>query len=92
VVKALNTVNCAVMVQPSLVPGEHDLIICGNDAAAKRQVTAWLGEWFGWKKENVIDLGDITSARGTEMYLALWVRLWGVLGTPHFNIKVVRGR
>jgi len=92
VVKALNTVNCAVMVQPSLVPGEHDLIICGNDAAAKRQVTAWLGEWFGWKKENVIDLGDITSARGTELYLALWVRLWGVLGTPHFNIKVVRGR
>jgi predicted dinucleotide-binding enzyme len=91
VVKALNTVNCAVMVQPSLVPGDHDLMICGNDAAAKRETTTRLGEWFGWKKENIIDLGDITSARGTEMYLALWVRLWGVLGTPHFNIKVLRG-
>ncbi len=92
VVKGLNTVNCAVMVQPSLVPGDHNLFICGNYAAAKREVTARLGEWFGWKKENVIDLGEITSSRGTEMYLALWVRLWSVLGTPHFNIKVVRGR
>jgi len=91
VVKALNTVNCDVMVQPSLVPGGHDLIICGNDAGAKREVTARLVEWFGWKKENIIDLGDITASRGTEMYLALWVRLWGVLGTPHFNIKIVRG-
>lgn len=54
-------------------------------------MTVRLGEWFGWKKENVIDLGDIISSRGTEMYLALWVRLCGVLGTPHFNIKVVRG-
>jgi len=91
VVKALNTVNCAVMVEPSIVPGDHDLIICGNDVAAKGEVTALLGEWFGWRKESVIDLGDITASRGTEMYLALWVRLWGVLGTPHFNIKVVRG-
>lgn len=90
VVKALNTVNCEVMVNPSLVPGDHDLIVCGNDPAAKSEVTAWLDEWFGWKKENIIDLGDITNARGTEMYLALWVRFWGVLGTPHFNLKVVR--
>jgi predicted dinucleotide-binding enzyme len=92
VVKALNTVNCAVMVQPSLVPGDHDLIICGNDATAKREVVGLLGEWFGWKEQSVIDLGDITSSRATEMYLALWVRLWGVLGTPHFNIKVVQSR
>ena len=92
VVKALNTVNCAVMVQPSLVPGDHDLIICGNDATAKREVVGLLGEWFGWKEQSVIDLGDITSSRATEMYLALWVRLWGVLGTPHFNIKVTRSR
>jgi len=90
VVKALNTINCAVMVEPSLLSGDHDLIICGDDAAAKTQVTALLGEWFGWKKENIIDLGNISASRGTEMYLALWIRLWGVLGTPHFNIKIVR--
>jgi 8-hydroxy-5-deazaflavin:NADPH oxidoreductase len=92
VVKALNTVNCDIMIAPSRVPGDHDLFICGNDAAAKREVTDWLCEWFGWKPGNIVDLGDITNSRGTEMFLALWVRLWGVLGTPHFNIHVVRGK
>lgn len=92
VVKALNTVNCEIMIAPSRVPGDHDLFICGNDATAKREVSDRLCEWFGWKPGNIIDLGDITNARGTEMFLALWVRLWGVLGTPHFNIHVVRGK
>jgi len=91
VVKALNTVNCDIMIAPSRVPGDHDLFICGDDAAAKREVTDRLCEWFGWQPANIVDLGDITNARGTEMFLALWVRLWGVLGTPHFNIHVVRG-
>jgi 8-hydroxy-5-deazaflavin:NADPH oxidoreductase len=92
VVKALNTVNCDVMIEPSRVPGDHDLFICGNDAAAKREVTDRLCEWFGWKAGNIIDLGDITNSRGTEMFLALWVRLWGVVGHPHFNVHVVRGK
>jgi len=92
VVKALNTVNCEIMIAPSRVPGDHDLFICGNDAAAKREVAARLSEWFGWKPGNIIDLGDITNSRGTEMFLALWVRLWGVVGNPHFNIHVVRGK
>ena len=91
VVKALNTVNCDIMIAPSRVPGDHELFICGNNAAAKREVTDRLCEWFGWRPGNIIDLGDITNARGTEMFLALWVRLWGVLETPHFNIHVVRG-
>ena len=43
---------------------------------------------FGWPAERVIDLGDITSARGTEMYLPLWLRLVGALGTPRLNISV----
>ena len=92
VVKALNTVNCDIMIDPSRVPGDHDLFICGNDAAAKREVIDRLCEWFGWKAGNIIDLGDISNSRGTEMFLALWVRLWGVLGTPHFNIHVVPGK
>src|SRR5262250_1826377 len=92
VVKALNTVNCEIMIAPSRVPGDHELFICGNDAAAKRNVTNRLSEWFGWKPVNIIDLGDISNSRGTEMFLALWTRLWGVLGTPHFNIHVVRGK
>jgi predicted dinucleotide-binding enzyme len=87
VVKALNTVSNPVMVNPGLVPGDHDLIICGNDAAAKSQVTELL-KTFGWK--TVVDVGDITVARGTEAYLLLWVRLYGHLQTPLFNIHIVR--
>lgn len=88
VVKTLNTMTNAVMVDPSRVKGDHDVFVCGNDAGAKAQVTQMLREWFGWK--HVIDLGDITQARGTEMYLPLWVRLYGVLGTADFNIHVAR--
>jgi predicted dinucleotide-binding enzyme len=90
VVKALNTINCQVMVQPSLVPGDHHLFVCGNDPKAKQDVADKISQWFGWKRQNIIDLGDIRAARATEMYLAIWMRLWGVLGTPQFNIRVVR--
>jgi predicted dinucleotide-binding enzyme len=88
VVKTLNTVNCNVMVNPSLVPGSHDVFVCGNDAGAKSKVTEILKNWFGWK--SVIDLGDITSARGVEMMLPIWIRLMGALQTPNFNFKIVR--
>jgi 8-hydroxy-5-deazaflavin:NADPH oxidoreductase len=87
VVKALNTVNADVMVAPGRVPGESDLFICGNDAGAKAEVTRILKEWFGWRV--VVDLGDISGARGTEAYLLLWLRLWGAFQTPHLNIHVV---
>jgi 8-hydroxy-5-deazaflavin:NADPH oxidoreductase len=92
VVKALNTVNCEVMIEPSRVPGDHNLFICGNDEAAKRDLIKHLGTWFGWKPENIIDLGDITAARGTEMMMPLWMRLFrGVIGHPHFNYQIIRG-
>ena len=87
VVKALNTLNAQVMVTPSALPQETDLLICGNDKSAKAQVVEILKS-FGWK--SIIDLGDITNARGTEMWLALWIRLMGALGTPQFNLKLVR--
>jgi len=88
VVKALNTINAEVMVNPARVAGgDHTTFVSGNDAGAKRNVTELLNG-FGWK--HVIDLGDISTARGTESYLPLWLRLWGVLGTADFNIKVVR--
>ena len=63
VVKALNTVNCEIMIEPSRVAGDHNLFICGNDAAAKKDVTGYLVEWFGWNQGQIIDLGDITAAR-----------------------------
>jgi hypothetical protein len=89
VVKTLNTTTASVMVDPALVAGgDHDLFISGNDPDAKQRVTTLLREWFGWK--SVIDLGDITTARGTEMLLPIWVRLWSALGTPMFNFRIAR--
>lgn len=88
VVKTLNMVSCNVMVNPSLVPGEHNLFICGNDESAKFAVTEILINWFGWK--SIIDLGDITNARATEMLFPIWIRLWQRLGTTDFNFRVVK--
>jgi 8-hydroxy-5-deazaflavin:NADPH oxidoreductase len=89
VVKALNTVNCRVMVEPSLVPGEHNLFVCGADAAAKEQVTGLLGE-FGWPPHRVLDLGGIRSARGMEMFLPLWFDILQHFGDAVFNVEVCR--
>jgi predicted dinucleotide-binding enzyme len=89
VVKSLNTVNCKLMVEPGKVAGgEHDVFVSGNDAAAKSQVKEILTGWFGWK--HVVDLGDITTARGTEAFLLLWVRLMGTLGTADFNVRIAK--
>jgi predicted dinucleotide-binding enzyme len=89
VVKTLNIVNAFLMVDPQqLAGGDHTMVVCGNDAGAKAEVTRILNEWFGWK--DVIDLGDITNARGSEMWLPLWVRLYGALQNPMFGLKVVR--
>lgn len=89
VVKSLNTMNCEVMVDPARVPGDHDVFVSGNDDGAKAEVKGLLHD-LGWTEDRIVDLGDITTSRGTEMYLALWTRLYGVLGTGDFNIKVVR--
>jgi hypothetical protein len=88
VVKALNTVNASVMVAPQSVGGgDHHIFICGNDSGAKGRVCELLTS-FGWK--NIIDLGDISNARGMEMILPLWVRLYGKFQSPMFNFKIVR--
>lgn len=87
VVKALNTVHHTVMVEPGRVAGEHDILVCGNDAEAKARVREILVGWFGWR--NVVDLGDITGARATEAYVLLWLRLWRTSGTTDVSIKIV---
>ena len=87
VVKALNMVNAAVMTDPGILPGEHDAFIAGDDEGAKAEVTTLL-ESFGWP--SVIDLGEISAARGMEMYLPLWLRLFQATGTAQLNIRLVR--
>jgi hypothetical protein len=89
VVKTLNTVNCDIMVDPARVPGEHDVFVSGNDDAAKTTVRELL-ESFGWRPDGVVDLGDISTARGPELYVVLWLRLYLAFGDSQFNIKVVR--
>jgi 8-hydroxy-5-deazaflavin:NADPH oxidoreductase len=88
VVKALNTMSAALMVDPSPVPGTA-LFMCGNDEDAKGQASELL-QSFGWPADGVVDLGDIAGARGMEMYLPLWLRMMGTFDTPMFNIAVVR--
>ncbi|HVR02140.1 MAG TPA: NAD(P)-binding domain-containing protein [Polyangia bacterium] len=88
VVKALNTMNANLMVDPSLLKGDHDVFVCGNDADAKAQVTELLKGGFGWK--HVVDVGDLTAARGQEMFVIFWVRLFSAGGSPMFNVHVVR--
>jgi predicted dinucleotide-binding enzyme len=90
VVKALNTISAPVMVDPRRLGDVHAVFICGDDAAAKAEVTRLLLT-FGWADDGIVDLGDISNARGTEMYLGLWVRLMRALGTPSFNVAIVRG-
>lgn len=88
IVKSLNTVTASLMVAPDdLRDGDHTMFIAGNSAEAKEQVRGLLVA-LGWR--DVLDLGDITASRGMEMYLPLWLRMFGTLGTATFSIKVVR--
>jgi predicted dinucleotide-binding enzyme len=77
------------MVNPAMLNGgEHSTFVCGNDAEAKETVKEILTS-FGWFEKNILDLGDITKARGTEMYLPLWLSIYGVTQNGAFNIKIV---
>lgn len=87
VVKSLNTLTADLMVHPERLPEPTSVFVSGDDAEAKRLVTDLLTE-LGHR--DVIDLGGIETARGAEMWLPLWLRLMGALGTAEFNLKIVR--
>lgn len=88
VVKSLNTMNARLMAYPrQLADGDHTVFVSGDDAEAKHLVAGLL-QSFG--HTDVIDLGDLSTARGTESLLPAWVRLYGVLGLPAFQFKIVR--
>jgi predicted dinucleotide-binding enzyme len=90
VVKSLNTVSWQVMIDSSRVPGEHTIFVAGNDLEAKRTVEGLLSG-FGWPAGSIIDLGDITGARGAGMYSRLYFTLVAALDTFELNIQVIRG-
>ncbi|MBB5868180.1 putative dinucleotide-binding enzyme [Allocatelliglobosispora scoriae] len=88
VVKTLNTMTATLMVYPrQLADGDHSAFLSGNDAGAKALARELL-ESFG--HTDIIDLGDITTARGAEMIMPLWLRAMGALGTSIFQFKIVR--
>jgi 8-hydroxy-5-deazaflavin:NADPH oxidoreductase len=89
VVKTLSTMWCGLMVNPAMIGnGDHNAFIAGNDADAKTKVKELLAS-FGWITSNILDLGDITKARGVEMYLPLWLSIYGATNNGEFNIKIV---
>jgi 8-hydroxy-5-deazaflavin:NADPH oxidoreductase len=87
VVKTWNTMNAGLMVNPGMLQDSGTIFISGNSADAKATVKGIL-EAVGWK--HILDLGDATAARGAEQVVILWVRIWGALGTPQFNFKIVQ--
>lgn len=87
VVKTLNTMTAEIMARPDLLPDPGTVFVSGDDEDAKGTATALLTE-LG--HTDVIDLGDLSTARGAEMLLPIWVRLMGSLGTARFNFKIVR--
>lgn len=87
VVKTLNTLTASLMVHPASLGESSSVFVSGDDAQAKATVVSLL-ESFG--HDDVIDLGALETARGTEMLLPLWLRLMGALGTGTFNVRVVR--
>ncbi len=89
VVKTFNTMNAMVMVNPAMVPGDHHVFLSGNDSDAKQEVNQLL-QSIGWPDRDILDLGDITTARGTEMLMPIWMRLWGAYGDAAFNFHIQR--
>jgi predicted dinucleotide-binding enzyme len=84
VVKSLNTMNCNVVDPEARADGR----LCErNDTEAKAVVISILRDWFGWK--SVIDLGDIRTSRGVEMFVVLWQSLRNWTSSHRFNIRVV---
>lgn len=89
VVKAMNTIDHELMINPTFLEGNHSVFLCGDDQAAK-DLTEKILKGFGWKTDQIIDLGSLVQARAMEMHALLWWRLYQILGTPKFNIEIRR--
>lgn len=91
IVKSLNTMYNGLMVNPRALGEDSTVFVSGNDAAAKATVVGIL-KAFGWKDTEILDLGDITTARGTEGILPVWLRIFGATNNGFFNFKVATGK
>ena len=87
VVKSFNIVGNSLFVNPQFAQGDPDMLVCGNDEDAKKQVTQILQD-FGWK--NIIDIGGIDQSHYMEALCILWVDCGFKLGNWHIAFKLLR--
>jgi predicted dinucleotide-binding enzyme len=87
VVKAFNIVGHKGMFRPVYVGGPPDMLICGNDANAKEQVTAILRD-FGWAE--VVDFGAIDASRYLEPLCLVWTLYGAKTGSWNHALKMLR--
>jgi predicted dinucleotide-binding enzyme len=92
VVKTLNTMWCGLMVNPRMLPEETVVFLAGNDAGAKAKVRGVL-EGFGWRSDEMVDVGDITGARATEALMPIWMRLFTAnKNNGALNFRIVKAK
>jgi 8-hydroxy-5-deazaflavin:NADPH oxidoreductase len=89
VVKAANHVAAVVIADPTTLPAPTTLFLSGDDTGGKEVVSGLLID-LGWPRESLFDLGGIANAYGQEHYLALFGTMLQKLGTPYFNITIVK--
>lgn len=89
VVKTLNTMNVAVMVDPLSSVSRATVFVSGDDSGAKSVVGALLHD-LGWPQDSVLDLGGVDTALATEHVAPLFFATVRALGTPVFNLTVSR--
>lgn len=87
VVKAFNTMNATTMIKPKMREGLADVLVAGNDKAAKRAVGKLAAE-FGWGQP--IDLGGIENARWMEAWVPLWMRIANDQGSWKVALRILR--
>lgn len=89
VVKTLNTMNWRIMVDPASLPGDHNVFVSADDAAAKSLVRGLLTS-LGWRPVQIIDLGGLQTALGAEYLVGFWVHLVGATNTNRLNFAVIQ--
>jgi hypothetical protein len=87
VVKTLNIIGNAGMINPKFKQGDPDMLLCGNSDVAKKQVEQILRD-FGWK--NITDLGGIEQSRVMEALCILWVAYGAKNNVWTHAIKIVK--
>ncbi len=88
VVKTLNTCAGKVFINPSAIE-PSSIFVSGNDAGAKSEAVRLLRD-LGWPEDSIVDLGEISTAKGPEHYFIMWAFPTQSLGTTSLNIRVIR--